>query len=203
MKRVHYLSGMIITIFIGLHLLNHAVSIFGAAAHLELMDKLRLFYRNFIVETILLIAVLVQILSGLRLFFSKRKLASSFYERLQIWTGFYLAFFLTIHIGAVLAGRYILNLDTNFYFGVAGLNTFPFNLFFIPYYSLAIMAFFGHISAIHYLKMNKAVLGLSVKKQSKLILIIGIILTLIILYGLTNGFSGVQIPKEYDIMIGQ
>ena len=112
-------------------------------------------------------------------------------------------FFLFVHVSAVLIGRLILNLDTNFYFGVAGLNTFPLNLFFIPYYALAIISFFGHISAVHAKKMRTKILGIDPIKQANGILIIGIILTVIILFGLTNGFNGVEIPKEYDIMTGK
>jgi len=115
----------------------------------------------------------------------------------------YLAFFLAMHVGAVLTGRYILNLDTNIYFGVAGLNTFPFYLFFVPYYGLAIIAFFGHIASIHYQKMKKAVFGITVEQQSKFILIKGIIVAVIILYGLTNGFTGMEIPEEYNLLIGK
>ncbi len=203
MKRVHYFSGLIITVFIGLHLLNHFISVFGAKYHIEFMNSLRFIYRNFVVETILLIAIAVQIISGLKLFFLKHKSANNYYEKLQIWTGLYLAFFLLIHVGAVLIGRYFLNLNTNFYFGVAGLNTFPLNLFFIPYYGLAIISFFGHVSAIHYRKMKNEVLGFSIGLQSKVILIIGILLTLVIFYGLTNGYSGVEIPKEYKVLIGK
>ncbi len=202
-KRIHYLSGLAITIFIGLHLLNHFVSVFGVENHIDVMNTLRLIYRNPIVETILLIAVVVQIISGIKLFFAKRKSTNNFYERLQIWTGLYLAFFLVIHVGAVLTGRIVLNLDTNFYFGVAGLNTFPFNIFFIPYYGFAILSFFGHVSAIHFHKMKKEILGMTVEQQSKFILIIGVVTTLIIFYGLTNGFTGVEIPVDYNILIGK
>jgi len=202
-KKIHYISGLTISIFIGLHLFNHLASVFGVEVHLVVMDKLRLVYRNIVVETILLIAVGVQIISGLKLFFSKRKAKNNFYGKLQIWTGLYLAFFLMVHVGAVLSGRYILNLDTNFYFGVAGLNTFPLNLFFVPYYGLAIISFFGHVAAIHAHKMKKELFGLTIEQQSRLILIKGILVTLIILYGLTNGFIGVEIPEEYHIMIGK
>lgn len=202
-RRVHYISGLTITIFIGLHLFNHFSSIFGAEVHIELMQKLRLLYRNVAIESIILIAVFVQIFSGIKLFRSKRKISKGYFEKLQIWTGLYLAFFLVIHVGAVLTGRYILNLDTNFYFGVAGLNTFPINIFFIIYYGLAILSFFGHVSAIHYQKMKKEVLGFTVGQQSNFILILGIIVTGIIFYGLTSGFSGVEIPEEYHILIGK
>jgi len=201
--RIHYFSGLTITIFIVCHLFNHFTSVYGAEVHIEIMENLRLVYRNIIAESILIIAVFVQIVSGIKLFFSKRKNKTNFYGKLQVWSGLYLAFFLIIHVGAIQVGRHILNLDTNFYFGVAGLNTFPLSLFFIPYYGLAIIAFFGHVSAIHYQKMKKKILGLSVEQQSKFILTIGIVITAIIFYGLTNGFTGVKIPEEYNIMIGK
>lgn len=202
-KKLHFFSGLTISIFIAFHLLNHLVSIFGANYHIELMSMLRIFYRNIFMESILLLAVLIQIVSGIKLFFAKKKRAKTFFEKLQIWSGMYLAIFLLFHVGAVLIGRFVLQLDTNFYFGVAGLNTFPFNLFFIPYYGLAILSFFGHVASIHAQKMKKSIFGITVNQQSIFILIKGIIVTLIIFYGLTNGFQGVEIPEAYNVMIGK
>jgi hypothetical protein len=202
-KKIHFISGLTITIFVGLHLFNHIYSVFGAEKHIETMNVLRIFYRNVFFETILLFAVLIQIISGLKLFKISRKTANSKFDKLQIWTGLYLAFFFIIHLSAVLAGRLILHLDTNFYFGVAGLNTFPFNLFFIPYYGLAIFSFFGHVASIHNKKMKQRVFGFTAKAQSISILAFGFILTIIIFYGLTNQFNGVAIPKEYNILIGK
>lgn len=202
-KRLHYFSGIYITLFIILHLINHLSSIFGIEYHLEVMDHLRKFYRNPIAEILLLTAIGFQIFSGIKLFFIKRKIVKTFFEKLQIWSGLYLAFFFIIHLGAVLAGRYILELDTNFYFGAAGLNTFPFNLFFIPYYSLAIFSFFGHIAGIHANKMKNSILGITVKQQSTIILINGIIMTIFVVYGMTNGFCGIVLPQEYKVLIGQ
>lgn len=202
-KKIHYISGLVITIFIGLHLFNHFYSIFGVNKHIEVMTTLRFFYRNILVETVLLLAVITQIYSGLKLFKTNRKLAGTFFEKLHIWSGLYLAIFLVIHLSAVLAGRFFLHLDTNIYFGVAGLNNFPTNLFFIPYYALAIISFFGHLSAIHAKKMKHNVLGLTPNGQSKLILAFGLCLTLVIFYGLTNKFQGVEIPSEYNVLIGK
>ncbi|GEO23511.1 hypothetical protein [Cyclobacterium qasimii] len=202
-KKLHYFSGITITIFVGLHLFNHFYSLFGAEAHINLMNDLRIIYRNVIAETILLVTVATQIVSGIKLFLKKRKTKYDLFEKLQIWTGLYLAIFLVFHLSAVLFGRLVLELDTNFYFGVTGLNTFPLNLFFIPYYGLAIISFFGHISAVHSKKIKRKIFGIEPIKQSYGILIIGILLTVIILYGLTNGFNGVEIPKEYNILIGK
>jgi len=202
-KRIHYISGLIITIFIGLHLFNHAYGIFGADKHIELMNTLRVFYRNVFAECILLCCVILQIYSGLKLFWVNRKTATTLFNKLQIWTGLYLAVFLVIHLGAVLAGRFYFHLDTNYYFGVAGLNTFPLNLFFIPYYALAIFSFFGHIAAIHNQKMKHTVFGLNPNQQSVSIIIFGMSLAVLIFYGLTNQFKGVDIPKEYNVLIGK
>ncbi|MEJ5961821.1 hypothetical protein [Pedobacter immunditicola] len=201
-SNLHYISGLIISIFVGLHLFNHSLSIYGANRHIEMMDTLRIFYRNIFLETLLLIAVLVQIVSGLKLFLTNRKIARLSIEKLHIWTGLYLAIFFVIHVGAVFGGRLILHLDTNFYFGVAGLNSFPLNLFFIPYYGLAIISFFGHIAAIHHKKMKLTIFGLTPVGQSLLILIFGILFTIFVFYGLTNQFKGVEIPKAYEVLIG-
>lgn len=202
-KKIHYISGLTITIFITLHLFNHICSIFGAEIHISVMNTLRIFYRNLLVETILLIAVCTQIFSGLKLFKTNRKTAISAFDKLHIWTGLYLAVFLIIHVSAVLSGRFYLNLDTNFYFGVAGLNTFPLNLFFIPYYGLAILSFFGHIAGIHNKKIKHTVLNLTPAQQSKIIIVFGFCLTLVIFFGLTNHFYGVKIPAEYNVLTGK
>ena len=167
------------------------------------MIGLRYFYRNLPAETILLVAVLIQIVSGIKLFRNNRKEAISSFDKLHLWTGLCLAAFFVIHVGSVLIGRSILHLDTNFYFGVAGLNTFPFNMFFIPYYGLATLSFFGHLAAIHSKKMKRAVFGWTPRGQAKAVIALGIIVTGLMFYGLTNQFRGVKIPVEYHVLIGK
>ena len=198
-RKIHFVSGITLTIFIGLHLANHLASIVGVNRHIEWMNSLRHFYRAPIIEFLLLAAVLMQIYSGIRLFLSKRKTTKIGFEKLHVFSGLYLAAFLVIHVSAVLAGRFILHLDTNFYFGAAGLNSFPVNLFFIPYYGFAILSFFSHVAAIHNTKMKNSLLGLTVNGQSKAILILGALVMLLILYGMTNGFMGAKIPEEYRL----
>jgi succinate dehydrogenase/fumarate reductase cytochrome b subunit len=197
MRRVHYISGLTLTIFIGAHLFNHFCSIYGVESHINIMNTLRIFYRNIFIEAILITAVLVQVLSGIKLYRESKKIVTNKFEKLHVLSGLYLAFFLLLHVTAVFSGRLFLHLDTNFYFGVAGLNSFPFNLFFIPYYGLSILAFFGHISAIHYKKMTLNILDIPPQKQASIIFLIGILLTVVIFYGLTNHFHGVSLPKEY------
>lgn len=202
-KKLHYISGITLSVFIALHLFNHFYSLFGVAAHINLMNILRLFYRNTVVEIILLLSVLVQIISGFKLIKNKKKINLSCFEKLHVWTGIYLSIFLIVHLAAVFGGRFYLHLNTNVYFGAAGLNTFPYNLFFIPYYSLAIISVFGHIASVHKAKAKHTFIGLNPSKQAKIILYFGFALTGIILFGLTNHFHGLTIPKEYNILIGK
>lgn len=200
-RRIHYYSGITIALFVTLHLTNHAFSLMGIEKHIEVMTQLRKVYRNIFAEILLLSAVCVQIFSGIQLYRSRFKIAKGFYERLQLWSGLYLAIFFVIHLSAVMVGRFILQLDTNFYFGAAGLNQFPFNLFFIPYYSLAIFSFFAHIASVHYRKVKER--NRDARKQSRLIIIVGFVTVSILMYGLTNGFNGVAIPSKYGILIGK
>lgn len=203
MKRLHYFSGLVLTLFIGLHLFNHVLGILGPEKHIAWMHAFRFVYRSLLGETILLSVVAIQVVSGINLYRSKRTGTHSLFEKIHIWSGLYLAFFLLIHVSAVLAGRFLFQLDTNFYFGVAGLNSFPFNLFFIPYYTCAILAFFGHVAAVHHQKMKREILGYSPETQAKMLLLIGFCFSLFLLFALTNGFQGVEIPKEYNVLIGR
>ena len=199
-KRIHYIYGIIIPLFISFHLVNHVFSVFGVEKHIEIMNSIRLVYRNIFVEIILLSAVVIQIVSGIKMVIQNRKKAISKFEKLSIYSGLYLAFFFIVHIGAVMIGRIILKLDTNIYFGAAGLNIFPLNLFFIPYYSVAIIAFFSHLSSIHNRKMKNKIFGLTPKNQSIAIIVFGILLMLFIIYGLTNHFNGILIPAQYNLI---
>ncbi len=199
MKKLHRSSGLVLASFVGIHLFNHLCILMGADIHLTVMDQFRKVYRNVFVETVLLLAVTVQIISGLRLLLSKQKKEWTGYARWQAWSGFYLAIFLIIHVGAVMAGRFVLQLDTNIYFGAAGLNSFPVNLFFIPYYALAIAAFFIHFAAIHAQRMRRTIAGISVPVQANLLAITGILVAFAVLCGLTNGFQGLPLPVSYHI----
>lgn len=186
MKRLHYAAGIFLSLFIVAHLINHLASLAGVATHQFWMEQLRLIYRHPLVEYPLVITVLLQVFSGLKLFWKRRKQAQTTAQQWQGRTGAYLAFFLLMHLSAILAGRLVLQVDTDFYYGAKGLNTFPLYFFFVPYYSLAILAFFGHIASIHVQKMSFPILGLSPKQQAWGIVGLGVLCTIGILWGMTD-----------------
>ncbi|HAA12536.1 MAG TPA: hypothetical protein DCE41_12905 [Cytophagales bacterium] len=203
MKKLHYISGILLALFSAAHLFNHLCSMAGPESHITLMNNLRKVYRNPVIETLLLLAVGVQIMSGLQLFRKQRKATLSPFQKLQVWSGLYLAMFLLVHVGAVLAGRLVFQLDTNVYFAAVGMNTFPFNLFFLPYYTLAILAIFCHLAAVHAQKMKRTLLGLSPIRQGQLMVVLGGLMAGCILYGFTGGFQGMETPTEYGVMVGK
>lgn len=191
-KRLHYISGITLSIFIAAHLLNHFFAYAGPEAHINVMQQLRLVYHHPVVETILLLAVVFQIATGLRLLYKRD--ANNMAERLQVYSGLYLSFFLLVHVGAVLAGRYVMQLDTNFYYAAAGLNYFPATLFFIPYYFLAVAAISVHVAAIHYLKTKSVI-------AANAIAIAGIVAATIIILAFTNNFQWRTMPPAYERFI--
>lgn len=154
-KILHRVSGICICVFVGIHLANHLWSVFGAIEHIEMMNKLRVYYRNPVVEMFLLTSIVIQMVSGIKLYITNRTKAKAGFEKIQLWTGLYLLLFLIIHVAAVFGARLLFHLDTNFYFGVAGINTFPLNLFFIPYYAMAVISFFLPYS--HYTRKEDAI----------------------------------------------
>lgn len=198
-KRVHRLSALVVILFIFLHLINHFAVFLGVQKHIELMNVFRQTYRTSFTEILLIGAVAVQIITGFRLWQKLKKQPQNFYTTLQKISGVYLLLFFLIHVSAIFTGRYFLNLDTNFYFGAAGLNTFPYNIFFIPYYFLGILAFFIHLGVVHAKKMKVNLLMLNHKQQAQIIVALGFVVALLLIMGLTNNFSGFEIPVEYKL----
>lgn len=185
MKLIHYYSGIFIALFTGLHILNHLFILHSAERHIRFMTRARKIYRNRFVETLLLTAVLVQVITGITLVIEKWSKTEDYFEVIQIVSGLYLSFFLLVHVSAVLVGRYKLKLDTNLYFGASVMLHWPQNLFFIPYYSLAIVSFFFHIAAVHKSKMEDWVSPSHAATQAIVIMIVGVFTMLAIITRMT------------------
>ncbi len=200
---LHRLSAFFIGSFITIHLLNHLLSLGGIDAHISFMASFRQFYRIPVIEVLLLSGILFQIGSGLLLIKNRWGERRGFYARLQAISGGYLALFLINHIAAVLFGRALLGLDTNFYFAAAGLHISPFQFFFVPYYYLAVLAIFAHVAcALHWLSRER----LTLEKRNRLgflIIAIGALLSLLITLALAGAFYAVEIPAQYAVFYGK
>ncbi|WP_339071032.1 hypothetical protein [Chitinophaga sp. 212800008-4] len=155
-KQLHRLSGIILASFLLLHLTNHLFALGGPQLHITVMNTLRHIYRFWPIEVLLLLCVGFQIISGGYLVMKKGFIRQPFHVVAQVLSGLYLSFFMVYHVQAVLRGRFQWKMNTDFYFAAGVANHYPEKLFFIPYYTLSLIAVFTHIAAAHYLKRKEA-----------------------------------------------
>ena len=196
LRRIHRLSATVVLAFALVHIANHLTALAGAPSHIAFMNSARLIYRIPAVEAILLAAVGVQVVSGSSLAILGWKQRQEFVAWLQATAGLYLVLFLTIHVGAVLSGRALFHLDTNFYFAAAGFHVRPFQWFFAPYYFLAVIALFSHVACATYWHMADA--GKNTKRLAMTLPIaMGLVLALLIVMSFAGAFFPVDVPTEY------
>lgn len=196
LRRLHGLSAVLIAAFACLHIANHLVGLSGAAQHIAFMESARSVYRFPAVELALLSCVALQIVSGLTFVVRSWQQRNGLVPWLQAGSGAYLSFFLIIHVGAVLFGRGVLNLNTNFYFAAAGLHVAPFQFFFAPYYFLAVVALFTHLGCAGYwhVRGRPRVAGALV---IVLPCAIGAVASLLIVLSLAGALFPVEVPAQY------
>ncbi len=142
LRSIHRLSASVLGVFVLLHLANHVAGFAGQDVHRTVQLALRWVYRGWL-EPLVLVACAVQVGTGLRLVWLRRRSARRF--SLQPLSGLYLALFMAIHVTAVLQARWR-GIDTDLAFAAAGMHAGYWQLFFAPYYGLAVLAFGLHVS---------------------------------------------------------
>lgn len=196
-RKLHRSSAVIIVAFALFHIVNHLFAIGGAERHIAVMDALRLIYRNVLVEAVLLCAVVFQALTGLRLFWFGRNKRTRLLDKLQAFSGLYLAVFFIIHVSSVLVERNAVGLDSNFYFAAAGLLKFPSSLFFVPYYSLSIIAIFTHLGcALRWMIMDEYS-EISANRAAYLMIALGVVTSIIIFVAFSGWLYQINLPQQY------
>lgn len=145
LRGLHLASGLLIALFVALHIGNHLAMFAGQAAHIAVMESLRPFYRNLLAETLLMLALAFQLTTGLAMIWRTRGERRVGLARWQAISGVVLALFVLNHVGAVWGGRLLLGLDTNYHFAAAGMHA-GYAGFFVPYYFLGVAALFVHVA---------------------------------------------------------
>jgi succinate dehydrogenase hydrophobic anchor subunit len=196
LRNYHRFSAVVIAAYACVHIVNHLVGLSGVESHIVFMKAARLVYRQPVIETVLLLCVAFQAASGLWMVVSGWKQRRGLVSWLQALSGTYLAIFFAIHIGAVMAGRAVLGLDTNFYYAAAGFHVPPFQYFFGPYYFLGVVALFTHLGCAAYWQLQarprlQRVLAIAVPVGA------GVVVSTLIVASLAGRFVPVHIPAEY------
>ena len=202
LRTLHGFSALLLVAYAAVHIANHLVGLAGIEAHIAFMRDFRSVYRIPVVEAMLLAAVAFQVYSGLTFVVRGWKQRQGLVPWLQAGSGAYLAFFFLNHVGAVLFGRTVLDLDTNFYFAAAGFHVPPFQYFFAPYYFLAVLALFTHLGCALYWQLQakpRFARGVAVA----LPVVVGLAVSSLIVLSLAGVFYRVDIPPEYKATFGQ
>lgn len=201
LRKLHGISALLLTAYALVHIANHLAGLGGVEAHIQFMQAFRQIYRLPVVEAVLLVAVVFQIVSGLVFVARGWKQRQGFMPWLQAASGAYLAFFFLNHVGAVLLGRTVLQLDTNFYFAAAGFDVPPFQFFFAPYYFLGVLALFTHLGcALHW-----HLAGSSPTARALAVALpmgVGAVIALLIVLSLAGILLPVDVPPEYKAPYG-
>ena len=196
LRTLHRASAILIAAFACLHIANHLASLAGIPSHIAFMEVARKLYRQPIVEFPLLFCVAFQVASGLWFVTHGWKQRQGGVAWVQAISGALLAFFLLVHVGAVLYGRTVLNLDTNFYFAAAGFHVPPNQFFFGPYYFLGVFAFFTHLGCAAYWHLQTS----PPKTRAfalALPMLVGGVVSLIIVLSLAGKLQPVEVPAKY------
>jgi succinate dehydrogenase/fumarate reductase cytochrome b subunit len=196
-RRLHRLAAVVVGLYVLVHLANHLAALRSIEAHIALMRAVRQVTRVPAVEALLLACVVFQAASGLRLILRRRGQRRLLFERLQAWSGAYLAFFLLVHVVSVLAGRAVLGLDTNFWYAAAGLQVRPYPLFFVPYYGLAVAALFVHLCCVLRRRLPAAYPLVLRERLAWMGMAAGAMLALLIVAAFSGIFYAIDLPPDY------
>ncbi|MDV6331425.1 hypothetical protein [Asticcacaulis sp. 201] len=161
------------------------------------MDAARLVYRHPVVEMAVMLAFLVQIVTGVPLIleiWAKRK---DFVHQLQAASGLIMVLFILLHVASIAMARLVFNLDTNFDFAAAGFVA-PWTWAGYGFYGAGVFALFTHFGCIFYDVFKK-----SNKPVGWLLLIVTLGLGGYLTYLLLTMYSGhlypVVVPEAYRV----
>lgn len=194
-RTLHRLSGAILGLFVIFHIVNHLTALLGIETQSAVMQMGRALYRLPPVEAVLLAAVVVQTVTGAYNLWFTRKHRKRPWATAQAVSGAYLLFFLAVHTSAILTLRGYLGLDTGFYAAASVLAVWPFQLFFIPYYALGVIAFFVHAACV--LRRVLAGAGEARERIAFGVIAGGIVASLLIVAAYGGAFYDVTLPLAY------
>ncbi|MCT4580891.1 MAG: hypothetical protein N4A35_05680 [Flavobacteriales bacterium] len=198
MKNLHRLSGIIVSLFIIVHLTNHLMAWLSIESHQHFLETARTIYQHPLVEPFLLACFAFQSISGTLLFFKLRKnshLSTS--DKIQMYSGLILGVFLLQHISVSVGQRILTGLDTNFYFAANVVLKWPLKLYFIPYYFLGIFSLGLHVANTHRIKISTYIGIRKANLHFYIIVITFTAIAIIILYLLMGGHYPIEMPEQY------
>ncbi len=148
---VHGITGAIVLLYVGFHIVNHLFGLIGADAHTAVMDMGRKVYRAPLIEPLLVALMLFQVVSGLYLAWRWSVSALDFQRTFQVASGFYLSVFILGHMNSVfLYARTYLGIATGWAFATGaptGLIHDAWSIRLLPHYLLGVFFVLAHLGS--------------------------------------------------------
>ncbi len=147
----HGVSAALITCYVLFHLANHLFGLLGPETHAAIMKAGRVVYRAPLIEPVLVLALLFQASSGVRLAWHWSRLRTDAYRVFQIGSGVYLAAFLLAHLNSgLIAARHVYKIETNWAWASGapeGLIHGAWNIRLLPHYALGVFFILAHLAS--------------------------------------------------------
>ena len=149
LRVAHGICAVLITCFVLFHLSNHLFGLAGPDVHAGIMKAGRAVYRSPFVEPVLVLALLFQAASGVRLAWHWSGVRADAYRVFQIGSGVYLAAFLLAHLNSgLIAARHVYQIESNWAWAAGapdGLIHGAWNIRLLPHYALGVFFILSHL----------------------------------------------------------
>ena len=151
LRVVHGTTAAILVLYVLFHLANHLFALIGPSAHAAVMKMGRTVYRARLVEPVLVVLMLFQVATGLRLAWRWSGARGGVHRVFQVASGLYLSIFILGHMNSVFVyARTYLKIDTGWGFATGaptGLILDPWNIRLLPHYALGVFFVLGHLAS--------------------------------------------------------
>lgn len=185
-KKTQAASGVLFAIFVAVHLLNTAMAAFGLTAYDSFQEAVRGIYQAFVIEVILLSALVVHVLCGITRMYQERGRVLNARAKSHRYAGVFLLVVIGGHIMAVRGPSWFYGIYPGFEGLAFSIDFAPY--YFFPYYFLLGVAGFYH--GLNGLSMALPRLGLRFPLETPLLLRTSGVYALIMFAALL-GFAGV------------
>jgi len=149
LRVAHGIAGVIALLYVLFHLFNHLAGLLGPEVHKYVMDIGRQVYRAKAIEPLLVLVMLFQIGSGLRLAWTWSERTVDRYRVFQVASGVFMAVFILGHMNSVfIFARTFLGIPTDWAFAAGlptGLIHDPWNIRLLPHYALGVFFVLAHL----------------------------------------------------------
>ncbi|MBL4778689.1 MULTISPECIES: hypothetical protein [Ralstonia] len=150
-RMAHGIAGSLALVYVLFHVANHLFGLSGPDAHAAVMKAGRIVYRSPLVQPLLVMGMLFQVFTGIRLALFWSTKPAGFHRVFQVATGFYLSLFIVGHMNSVfIFARTFLKIDTDWAFASgapAGLVHDVWNNRLIPHYALGVFFVLSHLAS--------------------------------------------------------